>query len=242
MSNLNFQPLQKPKVTDYVLNNIKDALMRGVLKPGDRLPSAAEMAGDMGVGVSSIREALKMLEGLGAVESRQGNGTYICDELKEGAASAIAIQFMLMPQSAEYLVQFREMYETAYMLQAMANVTTVDLEKVEAHVLLLEHKLGNAAPDDVVTAEDELCFHNAVLKCTHNPYVIKIGEASLDLFFVAMQNRLQPLKLREAAADHRNIFEAFKAKDYAQLQEVLHKSFSGWSARFSSGAFDAEQE
>jgi GntR family transcriptional repressor for pyruvate dehydrogenase complex len=231
MSLLNIK--KKEKITDQVLAQIKDALMRGELKPGDRLPAANELAEKMGVGISSIREAIKMLESLGAVEAHQGEGTFVCNTIREGAANAFEIQFMLLPQTSEYLVQFREIYETAYSYLAMEKATPEDLVKVEAAVLALEKKVQEF-PDAVVEAEDELNFHRSVLYCTHNPYVIKIGEVSLELFFDIFQSRLAPLKIAEAARDHRNIYEALLHKDQALLQQVFNSNFLAWGKRFEA--------
>ncbi|MDR0562794.1 MAG: GntR family transcriptional regulator [Spirochaetaceae bacterium] len=223
---------KKEKITDQVLAQIKDAFMRGELKPGDRLPGASELAAKMGVGISSVREALKMLESLGAVEARQGEGTFVCNTLREGAANALAIQFMLLPQTAEYLAQFREIYETAYTHLAMANATPEDLAAVEAAVEALEEKVTVKSPEALVEAQDELDFHRSVLFCTHNPYIIKIGEVSLELFFEIVHARLAPLPIAEAAEDHRNIFSALKEKDCEKLRKVFKKSFPAWYARF----------
>jgi GntR family transcriptional repressor for pyruvate dehydrogenase complex len=223
---------KKEKVTDLVLFQIKESIMRGELTPGDRLPGASELANKLGVGISSVREAIKMLESLGAVESRQGEGTFISDTCRDGAASALEIQFMLLPRTAEHLVQFRELFETAYSHLAMSQATPEDLEKVEEAVLFLEKKMREMGPEIQVEADDELQFHRSVLYCTHNPYVIKIGEVSLELFFDVLQDRLAPLKIIDAAEDHRNIYEALRTKDTEKLQRVFQKNIPAWYARF----------
>ncbi|GHU69981.1 GntR family transcriptional regulator [Spirochaetia bacterium] len=223
---------KKEKITDLVLTQIKDSLKRGELKPGDKLPGTSELAAKMGVGISSVREAIKMLESLGAVESRQGEGTFVCNALREGAANAFEIQFMLLPRTAEYLVQFRELYETAYTQLAMEQATPAELEQVEAIVIALEEKVRRLSPAALMEPKDELDFHRSVLYCTHNPYIIKIGEVSLELFFDAVQDQLAPLKINDAAEDHRNILEALRNKDTARLRKVFQKSLPAWQARF----------
>ena len=225
---------KKEKVTDQVLGQIKQALIKGELKPGDRIPGVIELADKLGVGISSVREAIKMLESLGAVESRQGEGTFVCNTLKEGAANAFEIQLALLPQVADYLVEFREVYETAYTHLAMEHATSQDLSKVEAAVIALEDKVKQKSPEALVESEDELGFHRTVLNCTHNPYIIKIGEVALDLFFDILQERLEPLPLIEAARDHRDIYEAVKRKDKEALEKVLKKCFTWWSSRFKN--------
>lgn len=226
---------KKEKITDQVLSQIKESLKRGELKSGDRLPGASELAAKMGVGISSVREAIKMLESLGAVEARQGEGTFVCDTLREGAVNAFEIQLLLLPQTAEHLTQFRELYETAYSHLALEKATPEDLDRVEAAVLALEEKVRKQTPDAPMEAQDEIEFHRNVLYCTHNPYVIKIGEVSLDLFFEALRDRLAPLKISEAAEDHRNILEALRNKDTDLLHRVFQKSFPAWYARFRNG-------
>ncbi|MDR1972270.1 MAG: GntR family transcriptional regulator [Treponema sp.] len=226
---------RKEKVTDLVLIQIKESIMRGELTPGDRLPGASELAGKLGVGISSVREAIKMLESMGAVESRQGEGTFVCDACQKGAANAFEIQLMLLPRTAEHLVQFRELFETAYTQLAMKEAAAGDLEKVEAAVMALERKLQEQPPDTPVEAQDELNFHQAVLYCTHNPYVIKIGEVSLELFFQVLQDQLSPISIADAARDHRSILETMRNRDMEKLLQVLHTVFPRWSARFKSG-------
>ena len=206
--------------------------MRGKLSPGDRLPGARELADRMKVGISSVREALKMLESLGAVESRQGEGTYVCDTLREGAAKAFAIQMALLPQTAKYLVEFREIYETAYTHLAMRNANPQDMENIEKVVVALEEKSKYHPPDFLIDIQDELDFHRSVLYCTHNPYIIKIGEVALELFFNVVHKRLEPLRIIDAAKGHREIFEALRDKDTKLLQEVFMESINSWSTRF----------
>jgi GntR family transcriptional repressor for pyruvate dehydrogenase complex len=232
---MNFSSIKKKeKVTDLVLSRIKDSLMRGELKPGDKLPGTSELADKIGVGISSVREAIKMLESLGAVESRQGEGTFVSTTCREGAANAFEIQFMLLPRTAEYLVQFREFYETAYTHLAMEQATLADLEQIETVVAALEEKVKQLPPDALVETQDELDFHRTVLCCTHNPYVIKIGEVSLELFFDAVQDRIAPLKITDAAEDHRNILEALRNKDIERLHGVFRKCFPAWYLRFKN--------
>ncbi|MDR2094998.1 MAG: GntR family transcriptional regulator [Treponema sp.] len=223
---------KKEKVTDQVLAQIKDSLLKGELKPGDRLPGASELAAKMGVGISSVREAIKMLESLGAVEARQGEGTFVCNTLREGAANALEIQIMLLPQTAEYLVQFREMYETAYTYVAMDKATPEDMDNMETIVTALEEKVKRLSPDTFIEAQDELVFHRHVLYCTHNPYIIKIGEVSLELFFDILHDKMTPSKIIDAAVDHRGIYEALRDKDSEKLEKIFHKCFTEWKRRF----------
>ena len=132
----------RDKLSHLVLNSIKEAVVQGRLKPGDKLPGLADMAEEMGVGISSVREAIKMLEALEVLESKQGKGVYVCSGLSPGAINPLSLQLILIPQSTEHLVQFREMYESAFTMLAMKNATEEDLAKMEKIVVELEKKLA----------------------------------------------------------------------------------------------------
>jgi GntR family transcriptional repressor for pyruvate dehydrogenase complex len=222
------------KVIDLVLARIKNSLIRGDLKPGDKLPGVNELSSKLGVGISSVREALKMLEGWGAVESRHGTGTFVCDSFKESTANVLQIQLMLLPKTAEYIVQFWEMYERAYTYLAMENMNDDDLAAIEAAVIELEDKINRTSPNVPTSVQDEIDFHRRVLYGTHNPYVIKIGEVIQDLFFDILQDSFAPLPSIEAAKDHRKMLEALRNEDIDVLEQVFEKCFHGWRARFKS--------
>ena len=82
----------RDKLSHLVLDSIKEAVVQGRLKPGDKLPGLADMAAEMGVGISSVREAIKMLEALEVLESKQGKGVYVCSGLSPGAINPLSLQ------------------------------------------------------------------------------------------------------------------------------------------------------
>ena len=79
----------------FVLDRIKEAIVRGELMPGDVLPSEAELSSKLGVGKTSIREAIKMLLAVGAVDIRQGYGTVIRTEPGPDMLTPLVFQLLL---------------------------------------------------------------------------------------------------------------------------------------------------
>ena len=74
--------MKKPErisATTQVVDAVRLAIQKGELKVGDKLPRESDMAEELGVGRSSLREGIKILNAYGIVESRQGEGTYIVD-------------------------------------------------------------------------------------------------------------------------------------------------------------------
>ena len=229
-NSIRFLPVRdkKEKVANMVVNRIKDALISGVLKPGDKLPPIADLAAEMGVGISSVREAIKMLEALCVLESRHGEGTFICTSLKDDSINPLTFQLIILPQYTRDLMDFRKMFETSYTFMAMENATDGDLEKVREVATALLQKVKTSPPD----AQDEIDFHGSILRCTHNQYVIKVGETLLELFLATLQKKPAPTDEYHVAEDHMRIYEALRDKNRENLQKELDKSFEGWKVQY----------
>jgi GntR family transcriptional repressor for pyruvate dehydrogenase complex len=72
-----FKPIRPKKLSEEIVEQIKELISRGDLKPGQRIPSERELASFLGVSRPSVREAIMVLEAMGFLESRQGGGTYV---------------------------------------------------------------------------------------------------------------------------------------------------------------------
>ena len=75
-------PVPKQSLSKMVVEKIKEGVVSGAIAPGDFLPSEAELSERFGVGKSSVREAIKMLEALGVVEICKGNVIFTFGQLK----------------------------------------------------------------------------------------------------------------------------------------------------------------
>ena len=90
-----FKPVRNKSLSKMVMESIKEVLIQKTLKPGDRLPTETELCESLGVGKSSVREAIKMLEVLGVVETHQGEGTYISEKIPENSLNPLVFQLLI---------------------------------------------------------------------------------------------------------------------------------------------------
>ena len=72
-----FSPIKNTKVYEQVIDQIKEMINEGTLKKGDKLPSERDLAQQLNVGRTSIREAIRALEVIGLIDCKQGEGNYI---------------------------------------------------------------------------------------------------------------------------------------------------------------------
>ncbi len=223
-------PVGKDSVVSLAIARIKDALLSKALRPGDYLPSETELAQTLGIGKSSVREAVKMLQAMGVVEVHRGHGTVVRRHPGPDYISPLVFQLIMEAGYPDDLVELRLMFEPAFCVMAMERATTEDHERIREAMERLERsaRKGGAA------ADDDIAFHLAILRATRNPLVIRIGETIFQLFKPSISVSMQHIADR-AVEDHRRIFDAFRSGDAAELRAAVVKSYDGWKESLYRG-------
>jgi len=225
MSLESWKPVQREPVVTAVVNRIKEKLISGELKPGQKLPSEIELSQTLGVGRSSVREALKMLKALGVVQAQQGDGTYIAKSINENAIDPLVFPLILQPGSGEQLVEFRGLFEAAYTKLAAQRMTQEDFSKIEKNLEKHKKAMAENKLDELSDIEEE--FHTVILKATKNPFVIKVGQVILAIFWFSIRKTSKMFPER-SFEDHKRIFQALKARDSEKIEKAIYKSLEVW--------------
>ena len=217
------EPIGKGALVDQVTDRITSALIHGQLKPGDKLPTENELITSLDVGRSSVREAIKVLQAMGVVEVRRGDGTYVASRVTEAAFNPMLYQLLLEPGTIEDLLELRVMFEPAFTQLAARKATEEDFEKIRA----VQKRLEGLVAEGKHKGEDDLAFHLAILRATHNPYVIRIGEVILKMFVESISRSSAKIP-HTVVEDHRQICDALFCRDSAALNAAVLHSFQGW--------------
>lgn len=175
---------------------VRNQIVKGELKPGDRLPTEREMAGDHGVSRAVIREAVAKLIHEGLVISRQGVGAFV-------ASPDNATALVLDPQSFAQPEDFQQLYELRLVLESGAaglaarNCDANDLAAIDATI----EEMSRVEGSHETYVKRDIAFHRAIAAATKNPFV------SLFISFVDM-------KLQES------IFVALRKLDFETTTEI----------------------
>lgn len=218
-----FKNIRSGPLAKIVMEQIKEALIKKELRPGDRLPTETELCESLGVGKSSVREAIKMLDVLGVVQTRQGDGTYISSAIPDNSVNPLVYQLLIDYGSNDNVLELRSIFEPAYTLLAAQKATEADLGEIRKIHEDFREKVSRGEQ----TADDDLAFHNAILRATHNPFVIRIGLTVMQLFREAIGHSMKQIPER-AVRDHEEIYQAFIRRDPVKLQQAVLNSFDGW--------------
>ena len=96
---LNLAKIKRKTVVAQVMDKIRQLISSGQFKTGDRIPTEGELAARLGIGRSSIREAIKVFNYLGVLDSQTAKGTFVCDR---ASISAEALTWSILLGRDDY--------------------------------------------------------------------------------------------------------------------------------------------
>lgn len=207
-------------LSQLVLENIQNSIRDGEFKPGVCLPSERELAERYGVGKSSIREAIKMLQVLGVVESSQGKGTFLRESLGPQIFRPLLLDMMLQRSNAEELYEFRLIFDIAALKLATTKAT--DDEKLVIRQRFHEYKnLSEIHHPTADVADQE--FHKIILNATRNQFIIKMGILVMELCRPYSKKGNAVLD-KTVMDNHEKIMEIFCSGDTSNIEEAIRNS------------------
>jgi DNA-binding FadR family transcriptional regulator len=203
-------PVERNSVADQVAKKILDLVRTGNLKPGDQLPPERDLAQMLQVSRPSLREAMRGLQILGVVKSRQGGGAYISSL---GAADLLGpLQFLitLNNENISALYESRVLIDGGIARMAAKRLSVHDLAKLEAIVDVQRGLLS----DPIGFRVSDLEFHRTIMESTENPFLVRVSHS---LYVLGMEYRRiaseTPGVLGQSLADHERIVEAIAKRD-----------------------------
>lgn len=217
-------------VVQQVIDNLTEAMLNRQLRPGDKIPTEAELAESMGVGRNSIREAVKILVYLGVLEIRRAEGTFVCDGFSESMIDPMIYGIILDKEdSYENLMELREMMEVGVMQLAMKKVTQKELDVLK-NKLEDMHKEIHKGPDNVENAfwaDNE--FHDIISDMGQNPLVDKINQVVRTLTHAmrleTVRTMIETGEGEELYKAHENIYRMIADKDMEHMDKAVKATY-----------------
>ena len=164
-----FTPIKNKRVYEHVIEQIQNMIMIGKLKKGDKLPSERELCDQLGVSRTSIREALRGLEIIGLIESRQGEGNFIRNNIENNFFEPLSVMFMLNKDKPEDILELRMIIEVGAAFLAASRITKEQGE--ELYYLLNKLEMTE---DEKERAKIDKELHYKIAQITGNYFVINL--------------------------------------------------------------------
>lgn len=183
MSKITLNQVERVRVFEHAVEQIRSAIEQGELKPGDKLPTEQELCNKLGVGRSSIREAIRVLEAEGYIEVRRGSGTFIIQSRTSQPEQLNSIVAWLekRKESLTQILQIRERIEglTVYLAAA-----TADDQLIARLATLLDEQSALVEKGDDIDHFSELdCqFHLTISEASGNDIAHEIMQHIIPAF------------------------------------------------------------
>jgi GntR family transcriptional repressor for pyruvate dehydrogenase complex len=125
------KPIKKTKISDEVLSQLKQNIISGVYAPNERLPSEGALCTMFQVSRISIRTALHKLAAIGLIETRNGEGTFVCSADSSNMLLPLLQNLTISPMGILELLEFREAVDRLSCRLAAERGTPEDVQKLE---------------------------------------------------------------------------------------------------------------
>ncbi len=217
-----FAPIARQKTYELVAERLLGLISSRSLGPGEPIPAERELVQLYGVGRSSVREALRMLESRGVIRSG-ANGSFTVAEF--GNALNHSLHFLLTVDEADYgeLFEVRRILEGEAAALAASRRRKKDLQAMEAELDAMDGGLGSE--DAFITAD--LRFHYAVAEATRNRVVVHLMDAIRALLQRSLSSSYHiPGSPERAIEMHRLLLEAISARRPEEARQLMQEHVS----------------
>jgi DNA-binding FadR family transcriptional regulator len=206
-----------------IAHEIGQRILRGDLKPGEVLPSEADLGAGFGVSRTVLREAIKVLAAKGLVESRTKIGTSVKARDQWNLLDPDVLSWSLASHEAEdyalAVSEMRRMLEPAGAALAAQRATPEQVTRIRA---ALEEMAAAGEAED--STEHDLRFHLAILEATNNPFLVSMGHVieSAIAFNIKLSGRFPNLRIQSVPL-HRSVLERIEKRDPRGAQAAMVK-------------------
>ncbi|OMQ23723.1 transcriptional regulator LldR [Serratia oryzae] len=211
---------QSPRLADRLVEHVKAMIHERKLQAGMRLPAERQLANELGVSRSSLREAIQKLISEKVLISRRGGGTYVCDELSPWSEQCIVEPLKtLVADDPDYrydILEARHAIEASTAWHAAMRATAADKEKLQACFdATLEFKESDN-PD--LAAQADVRFHLAIAEASHNVVLLQTMRGFFDLMQSSVMHSRQrmytvPTIFARLTQQHEEMLQAILAGD-----------------------------
>lgn len=219
-----FTSAKSNKVSDHIVEQVREAVFEGRLKPGDRLPSEKELIERFQVARGTLREALRSLESLGFVEIRKGasGGAFIREIDIEKVRESFADFLHFKKPSIQDLQEVLLIFEPRIAAKAASVIGPEDLLRLKNHQEACAQAVKHDTADRIRNRWIE--FHRIIANSCGNPILAFLLDVIRHLSRAGIDVTRKPYTKKFNQANlkaHQDIYEALVERDPERASELM---------------------
>ena len=217
-----FKPIQTDRISNVIVDQIKDAVFQKKLKAGDKLPSERQLMDQFKTSRVTIREAIRTLEQFGILETRRGTegGAFIRDPNTKFVSNFLQDMFSMGKIKISNLTEARMAIEPFSVRLATERITEDSLEKVRQNIQEARECLDRKNKNDARLLDLE--FHRLIAQASQNPVIFFMIDSIMDI----MENNISSIPLSAKPVErtnqfHEEIYAALRDRDVRKTEELM---------------------
>jgi len=226
-----FQPVRRSRVYEGIVRQIQDLIAKEHLQPGDRLLGERELAEALSVSRQSVREALRVLDYLGVVEGRPGEGTFVATTPPSPVDASL---YSLLSERTFLLdvIEARRILEEGIVGLAARRATRDDLDALEDALRARERELAAGRRD----VAGDLAFHTQLAETTGNPALVSAMRHLNEMWLRSREKTgRRPISPQKALQFHRKILLAVRRRQPALARRILRRHLEDMRSDIEGG-------
>lgn len=217
-----FREIQQNKVALDIIRQVRQTILEGKLRPGDRLPPEKELVGKFGVSKHSLREAFRALEAMGFLSIRKGagGGAMIMEVDMDTTRDSIANFLYFQNVSVQDLSEVRKVFEPHLTQLAVQRLSPEVLDKLKiTHQCCLD---AFSRGENIY--RHEIDFHRVLAQASGNP-VFELIQDFANTLLSDLKRHLKPGLgfLKQVLAAHDRILGAVESRDPERARDEMYR-------------------
>jgi GntR family transcriptional repressor for pyruvate dehydrogenase complex len=217
-----FTKVRPRSVSDEIVDQTISAVFSGKLAPGAKLPPERTLAQAFGVGRQALREAIQKLQGLGLLEVRKPQGTFVRDLSADVLRQSLSRIFDGDVGSFLHFLDIRKWMEAMTAAEAAERATGEDIGHIETTLPRL--RLAASQNDGEALDEADVAFHMAIVAATHNGPLVHLVDTFGNIMWASHGLRLAVLRaqnLQTVCEEHAAISEAIRSRAPERARDAM---------------------
>jgi GntR family transcriptional regulator, transcriptional repressor for pyruvate dehydrogenase complex len=221
-----FGPVTTPRAFERVCNQIRAMLASGALKPGDKLPPERDLAAELGVARSVLREALRSLEIAGLLSQRKGGtgGSFITNVRSDSIRQAFEDMMILGSISLSDLTEARSLIMIDAITLACERATDADFDAIERNIDQTEEFTRQQDRERRLQAAME--FYGLIVKASRNQVLVVAVEAVNGLVLQVLRT-VKGAPLPHLIEHRRRFLKFLQARDVIRASREMTTYLAG---------------
>jgi GntR family transcriptional repressor for pyruvate dehydrogenase complex len=217
-----FTKVKPRSVSDEIIDQMISAIFTGRISAGGKLPSERALAQAFGVGRQALREAVQKLQGMGLLEVRKPQGTFVRELSADVLRLSLTRIFDGDVGSFLRFLDIRKWMEAMTAGEAAQRATADDIARIESTLPQLQHAASEE--DREALDEADVAFHMSIVAATHNGPLVHLVDTFGDIMWASHGLRLAVLRaqnLRTVCEEHAAISEAIRGRAPERARDAM---------------------